>query len=418
MSEELAHSKRGPSGAHRWRRCKGSLAAEAPFPDKAGYEAAEGTVFHEYAAMCLEHGLEPEDFPLGVKRKVDGWTVAYDAEMQHFMHEGLDWIADHIEEGDIVLIERRVSIEPWCGPGEFGTVDVCIIKPKKRLIIVFDWKYGKGEAVSPIRNDQAFLYVLGCWHEFAKAVFKTPDDVRVVLHIEQPRMGEGGGTWETTMEEVLAEGVLIREDALATMEPDAPRTPGPKQCLFCRASGNCPEQAAYLLKVHGKSFDSIAQDVENFKEFGIGPSFQDPAKMSLEARSYVLLHWRMFKRWVDRIHALTYDDLRAGRAVPLLKAIQGRPGHRKYVDEEIETVRRLLIEKLGEEKAIEQIVISPPRVEELAGKKWFAENIKPFVRQPPGKPKLVSIDHKSPALTTFAEQFDSIADDDDEETGE
>lgn len=411
--EEGEHSLRGPSGATGWRRCHGKINAERGLPDKVGREAAQGTVFHEYAAMCLMFDLEPEHFPLGTIHKVDGWEIEFDEDMQHFMHEGLDWVRDQLEPGDILLIERKVDISPWAGPGEFGTADVIIIKVRKRRIINFDWKYGKGVPVSPVKNDQMYLYCLGSWNDYAEALFKgvDPAEIAVDFHIEQPRAQGGGGDWPTTMAEVLAEGVKIREDALATMDPNAPRTPGEKQCLFCRAAGQCPEQQKYLLGVFGQKFDDIAEDIE----LGVGPAFDDPATLTLEVRSFVLLHWKAFKRYVDRIHALTIHDLKCGRDVPLLKAVTGRPGKRVYMEEHLAEAGEALVKLVGEDEAYETKLISPAVAEKAVGKKVFAAQMKAFVTQSPGKPILVPLDDKRPAIQDYASKFDEDFDDGDDD---
>ena len=47
------HSVLSPSGAHRWMRCPGSIAAESGMPDTSSKYAAEGTAAHELASKCL-----------------------------------------------------------------------------------------------------------------------------------------------------------------------------------------------------------------------------------------------------------------------------------------------------------------------------------------------------------------------------
>lgn len=416
MSEDGEHSVRGPSGAHRWRRCPGSINAEAGLPDNARREAAEGTVFHEYAAMCLLFDLEPEHFPLGVVHQQDGYEIAYDEDMQHYMHEGLDWVRANIEPGDIVLIERRVDISRWAGEGQFGTADVIIIRVKKRKIINFDWKYGKGVPVSPVKSDQMYLYNLGAWNDYAEKLFRgvDPADIEVEFVIEQPRAAGGGGSWKTTMAECLAEGEQIREDALATMNPKAPRIPGEKQCLFCKASGKCAEQDAYMLDVMRTKFD----DIDDAIELGVGPAFEPPAELNLEARAFVLLHKKAFDRWVARIHELTMHDLRAGKDVPLLKAVAGKPGKRTYLESSLEEAEAAMVALVGEDKALETKVISPATAEKIAGKKAVKEKLGAYWTQSPGKVILVPIEDKRPAVQDFASKFDDFDDDNEDENGD
>lgn len=403
MSEELEHSLRGPSGAHRWRRCPGSIRAEQGRPDNVGREAAAGTVFHRYAALCAVHDLDPHDFAIDkVLHFQDGYEIAFDEEMQDSMYAGLDWIRDNYipEEDDLIYVETRVDISPWAGEGEFGTSDIIIIKRRARRIIVFDWKYGKGVAVSPIRNDQMYLYTLGVWNTVGWSHFGSPDDIKVTFVIEQPRHAGGGGTWETTMEEVLKEGEQIRIDAAETMNPDARRVPGEKQCLFCKASGDCREQAEYLLKVFGQKYDDLDPDE--------APEFGDAEKVSAEARSFVILHWKAFKRWYEQLRLLAIRDIASGESVPLLKAINGRPGHRKYRPNYTQEVTKELVALLGEDKAFVTELVTPAVAEKALGKKAYRKHIHAYVEQPPGKVQLVPIGDKRPAIADFASKYAAL----------
>jgi hypothetical protein len=408
VSDELEHSSLGPSGAHRWRRCPGSVAYEKLFPDSVGREAAVGTVFHEFASLCLQFGLEPEAFQTGRVYEEDGYEVVFDEEMQVSMHEGLAWIAGQMEEGDLLFVEQRVSIEAVCGPGQFGTCDVCILQVRRRRMVIFDWKYGKGVPVSPIKNDQCYLYGIGCWETFAWKFFGTPEGVEVLFKIEQPRAPGGGGEWETTMEEVIAEGVRIREDATATMDPAAPRIPGHKQCQFCRASGNCPEEREHLLGVFSLSFEEIEEAVE----FGVGPAFPDPSTLDLTARSFILLHFKAFKRYVAKVQEIALRELSAGVDLPLLKAVKGRGGRRNFRPDDIAEVADALEDEIGA-KAWKTQLISPAEAEKLVGRKRFKEVLSGYCEQSAGKTILVPLDDNRDALQGFVTMYDDLDDEDD-----
>lgn len=415
MSEELEHSLRGPSGASGWRRCHGKINAERGLPDKAGRDAAQGTVFHEYAAMCLIYGLDPEDFPLGVIHEQDGHKIEFDEDMVRYMHEGLDWVRSNIEPGDVVFIEKRVDISPWAGDDEFGTSDVYIIKFAKKKLIVFDWKYGKGVAVSPVKNDQQYLYTLGGWNTFdLETLFfgVEPKDIEVEFYIEQPRMAGGGGSWTTNMADVLAEGELIKEDALATMDPFAPRTPGEKQCTFCRAAGQCGPQAKWLLETYGQKFE----DVQEAAALGVGPAFEDPNELDPMVRNFMLLHWKAFKRFVDKAHAIVLHEMQAGKDNPLLKAVEGKPGRRFYRPDVLEEAKAELIELVGEDKAFEAKMISPAVGEKIVGKKVWKAKMGAYTDQPKPKPILVGLDDKRKPIQDFASKYADL--DDEEETDE
>ncbi len=416
MSDEVAHSTLGPSAAHRWRPCPGSVAAEAGLPDEVGFEAAEGTVFHEYAADCLQFGFEPEDFTAGHKQTVDGHEVEYDTDMQYYMANGLAWARERMGLDDAVIkIEKRVSIAPWCGPGQFGTSDLAIMSRQELLIIVFDWKYGKGVPVSPVKNDQAYLYTLGVWNEWGQHIFKhvDPAKIRVIIHIEQPRTAAGGGTWETNMAEVLAEGELIREDAAKTHNPHAPRVPGLKQCQFCKAKKRadiCPERQAWKLDMIGQKFE----DIDEAMGTGEAPTLPPLRSMEIGHRAYIAMHAGQIKKWLEECRELVIHDLRSGRDVPIVKLVPGKAGRRVYQEDTLELAKQEFIDLVGEEKALETTLVSPPTGEKLIGKKRWKEVMGKYCRQSPGKPILVPISDPRDPIPDLASKFEDIDEDEDE----
>lgn len=428
--QERAHAIRSPSSAHGWRRCKGRINAEKGRPDRVGVEAAEGTLFHEHAELCLVLGLDPEDFKTGVDNKVDGHTVSYNQEMIDHLTKGLDFIYSKLAEyrmdtGEeaLLFVENRVRIEPWTmEPNGFGTSDVCMVFPLWRLIIVFDWKYGK-IVVSPIRNDQLTLYGLGCWGDIAHKFFEgvDPADIRVEYIIWQPRVPGGGGSWGETVAEMLAEGELIRLDAEQTYDPDAPRTAGPKQCMYCKASGDCTTLADYNLKQFGIRFD----DIDDAVELDIELADPDFAEWSLERRAYVLLHKAAFERWFKKLHEGAMLAAAQGSPWPMTKMIMGPDGNRAWKKGEEEEVEGLLVSLLAESKrkskpeAVTRKLMTPAKAQEVLGKKIYENHLKPYVTRSPGKPMMAPETDPRPALPTFGQEFDeAMLLDDEEQTGE
>lgn len=415
MTEEInEHSTRSPSGSAAWRLCPGKINAERGLPDKVGREAAEGTLFHEGAEICLLTGIEPRFLPHGEPRLISGHTVSWNQEMCDHLTAGLDYLAELIEPGDLVFIETRVRIEGYTlEEGGFGTSDVIIIKVAKRKIIVFDWKYGK-IAVSPIENSQEILYGLGAWETVAGEIFDwDPTDIEVDLIIWQPRIPDGGGLWSTTMEWMLQEGHQIRIDAAATYDPDAPRVPGDKQCRYCKRRGRCAEEASWRLATIGLRFEEIDQKIE--WDPNSAPVLDDVSEWTEERRSYVWLHRKGIIRWLEKLGELIADDYRHGRPTPFIKAVQGNAGHRAYKPDALEAVKAYLTEALGADKAFEPAkLISPAVAEEKLGRKRYREDLALYVDQPEGKPILVPVTHKKTAIPPIAARFDSIEEDESE----
>lgn len=386
---ELAHSERGPSTAHRWRPCPGSVRMSRGLKDEAGIEAAYGTVFHEIAAICLEQRLDPQGF-VG-----DGFVVGnhghvvFDQAMADHMRAGLKVLWAFADEPEAVMIvEKRVSLENWVGKGEFGTTDCAIIIPHLWRIVIWDWKYGAGVPVHPEMNDQAMLYLLGTWDDYARGIFQDmhdiagadmepgwEDSVEVNVIIEQPRAPGGGGTWTTTMGAVLREGQRIKIDARRTEDPDAPVVPGPKQCKFCKAAkfNVCEPRARMLLEEAGADYDELDTDLM------IGAPLEIRPVLSPEKRSQVLLHKAQIIAYLDQLSEEAHKDALMGRPVPGMKLVEGHWPNRKWKD----PVRaEAVLRKLAGPKAfVPGKLLSPPQAQELLKNKIYEVELKALVDQ-------------------------------------
>ena len=376
-----------------------------------GIEAAEGTVFHDHAELCLTTGFEPHHFPTGLKQTVSGHVVSYTEEMMKHLYAGLDKIAEMLDDEAILFVEQRVRIEPWTlEPGGFGTSDVCIIYPNRRKIVVFDWKYGK-VAVSPIKNDQLILYALGCWETFGRQYFDGPENIEVELHIWQPRIPDAGGMWPTTMEWLLKEGEQIVFDAAMTYDPNAPRTAGEKQCMYCKARASCAENAAYRLEMVQLRFTDIDEGIE----WGLEPTLPEVSEWTPERRSYVWLHRKSFIKWLGALHDAMILDAKEEKPTPYVKVVAGNAGKRTYRASDQAKAKAYLIEALGRDKAVKEELITPAAAETALGKKRYEEELKQFVFQAEPKPMLVPETHPRPALPSIGIKFDGIPEDDNDE---
>ena len=61
-----AHSKIGPSAAHRWIACPGSVGLSRGEPNRSSSFALEGTAAHELCEQIMRHGEEPDIYLGGV----------------------------------------------------------------------------------------------------------------------------------------------------------------------------------------------------------------------------------------------------------------------------------------------------------------------------------------------------------------
>jgi hypothetical protein len=409
MTAEEDHSPRGPSTAHRWRKCAASVREERGLPDTAGVFAAEGTAFHSFGADCLEMGIPPHTM-IGAKTVVPGFgTYVMDQTMAGHMRVGYDLVmALSSDPGCKLFIEKKVPLDEWIGPGEIGTLDVGIINVQKRRITTFDWKYGAGVPVSPEENDQGILYTLGLWTQWGEEAFAgiAPEDIQVTIIIEQPRAAGGGGVWETTMARILETGRAIRKAADLTLKPDAPYAPSAETCKFCKAAyhNTCKVRAAFVLDSLGAKFDTLEGQISEIEPLDLRPL----RALSPEARTQLVLNRKMIGQYLEQVHQEAMSDAEKGLPTPGLKLVMGRASPRKWRDEDKAAI---LLEKELAQAAYQKKILSPTQAEEAIGKQEFATRFGALVQAGEPHPILVSAADKRPPVSTVHDKFDSIHDD-------
>ena len=411
------HSERSPSTAHRWRLCKGSVEESRGLPDDVGEDAIQGTVFHDYAADCLEIGLDPFPF-VGDRMWVDDANDyrEFTQEMANKMVPGLDlvWAMADVP-GAQLFVEERVNLENWIGPDESGTADAFVIDTLNWRLVCFDWKWGAGVPVSPDWNDQAMLYTLGVWDTFAEDPFteaangRKLKDIEVIIIIEQPRAPGGGGTWTTDLGTLLAEGRRIRKDADETTVPGAPRVPGEKQCKFCRAArhNTCKARADYIAQMTGLMLDELEDDLM----VGAEPDLRDRKALTPEQRSQIVLHSKLITDWLKQLHDETMDDATRGHPTPGMKRVPGRAGARKWKDEKR---AEIMLTHDFKDEAWTKKLRSPTQIEEEVGKKEYKTRYENNVVQGESKPILVPETDPREALPSEEALLDALWEEPDE----
>lgn len=226
-----AHAKIGPSSLDRVALCPGSVKASEGIRGGSSIYAAEGTLLHEIAALCIEYGAEPDDF-IGRSMIADGFMFTVEPHMMDYIRPALAWIRTKPGE---VFVERLCGLDRWM-PDQFGTADLAIWNAETRHLIVFDWKFGAGIPVKTQGNRQIRAYALGFVETYLRPRGEEP--ITVELVIEQPRNVEGGShtqPWHILYSELEDFGDELRAIYEAAHAPNPPINPGEKQCRFCAA---------------------------------------------------------------------------------------------------------------------------------------------------------------------------------------
>jgi len=376
MSAE-EHSPLGASGANCWLNCAGSYLAQKDLLDKDSAFAHEGTCGHELAELCLANKTTTRKWigkPLIINTD---WIV--DAEMADYIQSYVDYVRSI---NGYQEYEQKVSYAKWV-PDGFGTADA--IATVDDILYVIDLKYGKGIKVDADENPQGMLYALGALDE--RSAFQ--DFKKVVIVIYQPRL-DHVSEWKTTPAHLYEFAEFAKKRAALCLEPNAVRTPGEKQCQWCKAKPTCPA----LLK---QTETALMQDFASFDE-----TLPEPSDLTPEQIKTVMDHKGMIEKWLKSIESHVIGEIENGNGFPGWKMVEGR-SNRKWRNElEAEKVLR---SQLGDEAYVKKI-LSVAQAEKALGK-GGKDYVKDFVSKPPGKPVLVPENDKRPAIAGItAEYFD------------
>lgn len=439
---EIVHTAWGPSSAARRIACPGSLQAEADFPDSDNVYAVIGSGAHALAdtilrsadlkqdlAITAEDYIDQEmfvptskdcdliDFENDQVRAVDnisgmadtvtdeividsdtgpGYLVNVDSEMAHAVNEYIQRVKAYVMDKDYAgyhASEVTLDLSDWL-PDQQGTADFVAIVGT--TLHVDDLKYGKGVQVFAEKNEQGRNYALGVYSALAFLFEIT----RVVITIHQPRLNHVDSE-ELNIDELLswADDTLVPAYKLS-IQHDAPRIPGGKQCTFCKAKGNCAALAAEMEHQMQEAFP-ILDKTKNL----------DPHLVPLEMA-------KLAQTWSKAVEAYAIEQLEAGEQVfdgeEYYKLVNGK-GSRAWQDETKARRKCAGMRLSRDEFMTEPKFKSPAQIEKLVGKPKFIEFFSPIVEKKEGKPTLAKMSDKRPAISSAeALGFDDVTTEEDD----
>lgn len=380
---ERAHAVLSASSAHRWLLCPPSALLEQDFPDTTSEAAREGTLAHEICEVKLQRYIGTISKSTGTRRinKLKQEEL-YKEEMDHYTDDYLDFIkaaALKFRDMPYVAIEKRVDFSSWVPEG-FGTADCIMIGDD--IMHVIDFKYGKGVPVSPVDNPQMQLYALGAFSMYGMLY----DIKSIQMSIVQPRI-DNIETWETSLDTVLGFGDWAKGVADQAIKGEGDFNPGESQCRFCRARAQCRARAEENVRM------AFLTD-------------KKPELLSNDEIGEYLLIGEDVARWLADLKEYALKESLAGREVAGWKAVEGR-GSRAWTDGDA-AFRKLIASGIDEAMLYERKPLTLAQTEKMVGKKEFTELVGDFIEKKPGKPALVQVSDKRPAITnavTAAEAF-------------
>jgi Protein of unknown function (DUF2800) len=411
------HSIFGASGSSMFLNCAGSLIPNLLQPDDSGEDAAYGTVAHSVAEEWRRSGKPPIHM-LGTEQFVPsgdwGFFIEIDETMFEYVRESVDRTS--LEPGDH-LVEVRVDYSDLTPiPNQGGTLDFAAMRHGSATIE--DDKYGKNETVLAEKNTQLMLYAYGIYREWDWFYgFKS-----FTLKIHQPRK-DHFDEWTISTPDLLKWAKWAKVRMHLAWQVNAPRTPGHKQCQWCKVKATCAAAAKFQDDLVTQGFAGIDYDsneISTFKE-ELDTGLMRPVMDAMELTVEQLVTLRARRKFVDafyrsvdkRLHTMALID---GKKVPGMKLVEGR-SNRVFISK-TDAVKTLV--KLGCNRGdiLREELVSPAEAEKLLVKEGhrradLPELMAHLVRKPPGKPTLVPMSDKRQEIQDVSgDAFASLVDED------
>ena len=368
------HAVLSASSSHRWLNCNPSARMEQEFEDRTSAAAAEGTAAHALCEYKLQKalGLPTGDRPVS-QYDGDEMEICTDGYVE-FILETLAEAKQHCSD-PMVLIEQRLDFSCYV-PDGFGTGD-CIIVADKTLHII-DFKYGQGILVDAEENPQMMLYALG-----ALRLYDFLYDIqKVSMTIYQPRR-DNVSTWEIAVDDLLEWAHnFLKPRAEAAFNGEGEFTPGP-WCQFCKAAVRCRARAEAKLQ--------LAQ-----YEFARPPLLTDAEIQDILGKLDDLT------KWAAEIAAYAQDAaVNHGKHWEGFKLVESRTT-RRYINENAVIAAVYEAGYDPYEKKVHGITA----MQKILGKKQFDALLGHLIEKPQGKPTLVPVTDKRPAITVTGAKQD------------
>ena len=384
-----AHALLSASGAGRWINCTPSAKLEDEYGEKkSSVYAEEGTLAHELSELYLRKDVletvNEQDFDIRLEEIMA--NDLFSEEMLEVVPIYTDYCSAQLAEAKtanplaVMEIEQQLNLTEYV-PESYGTADCVIINDD--LMEVIDLKYGKGVPVYAEWNKQLMLYALGALRKY-DAMY---DIMEVRLTIVQPRINNIS-SWQISVAELKkwAEEELKPKAQLA-FEGKGELNAG-DWCRFCAVRNQCRKLYEQQLE--------IAKH-----EFANPELLTDDEIAGIVMRTPKLIEWANSVAEYAQAKALNEN-----KQWPGLKLVEGI-SRRKWLDEDkaVEAIFARLPE-LSEDEIFNTKLKPITSIEKLIGKARFTDILADVVIKPQGKPTLVPLEDKRPAMGYYQAQMD------------
>jgi hypothetical protein len=323
----------GGSSASRVINCPGSVALVQKMPPKPSSEYADkGTLLHDAISLILDN-KETIDSVVGMQYEGQILTEELRDEKLIPALEALESIdPDKTME---YMVETRVGFGRLL-PGVFGSAD--LLGRIGDRVIVLDWKFGDGVAVSAEENMQGMFYAAAARHTLGcDWLFRDVKEVEIII-VQPPSVKR----WVTTLDRIKTFERDLVAAVKASKFADAPIKTG-SHCRWCAAKPICPQMTGAV----DRAIKSSMQEINT------------------EQLSHYLTQADMLEDWISDLRKLAQDMLEKDIKVPGYKLVAKR-ATRQWTDED--KAASALSQVLSPEDVYTKKLVTPPQAEKLLKK--------------------------------------------------
>jgi len=404
---ERAHSNLGPSSAHRWVPCPGSIEKEIQFydrfPDKRGetsVHSREGTMAHELVELMVgEPTMDTDSWMANIENDEQFNLV----EMVRHAEGYTTYVLDQIEDinTDVVLTESRLRM-PRVHKTCYGTGDNLVIHPLSKRVDVTDLKYGSGQYVEVKGNVQGLMYAEGAREVCINDYGFEPEEY--IIHIYQPRTNPANiNHWVITrrqLDEWILNTAAPAANLASSEEGKTVFNPGEKQCYWCKGNGNCEAQDNYMTQAR----QSMIADLPDLDPVdAIKESIANVGDLTPERKGQILKLIPMMTKYLEAVKSASLSDAMEGNAPKGFKMVAGRNSYECNDPESLE----FLVSDCYKPKELK----SRSALQKDLGTAQFRElGIADLYTVREGNPTLAPEEDKRPALIMGQKELDELPD--------
>lgn len=241
------------------------------------------------------------------------------------------------------------------------------------LVVVGDFKFGKGIQVSPVNSGQGRFYAMACRKDSCVSEF-FEGAKRIIIAIIQPndRGDDVLREWETTSKAIDEFETLFVQTVKKAGTSPAPVLCAGDWCQYCPAAAVCPERTG-----------------ETQRALQFKPD-------DLEHLSVNMSRIKNLTAWIKAVESATINQLEVGSDVKGWKLVAKRAMN-KWIDEE-NVITRLRRKMGGKKHMVTEKLLSPAQMQKAAKKLDVEIDIKNLTHKVSSGSTLAAADDKRPAV--------------------